>query len=137
MATAPSANSAKVRGIARARPPSDDDLTRARGVQHAAGREEEQRLEEAVVQHVEQRAAETEGHEVGAPERAAERGQTHADRDDADVLDAAVGEQALQILLRHGERDAEHARGRADRRAARLPTTTGGSGSRPHTRTSP
>ena len=89
-------------------PPESTHLARPRRVQHGTGAEEEQPLEERVVPHVEQRPRERQS----APGRAAvlDRHQREAetDQDDADVLDAVIGEQPLQVMLAESEGDAQH-----------------------------
>ena len=98
------------------------ELRGAGGVEHAAGGEEEQRLHQAVIEHVEERSSEAQDHEIRAAERAADRREADTDHDDPDVLDAAVGEEPLQILLSHRPGDAEHS-GTAHRpRAGYRPT---------------
>jgi len=72
--------------------------------------EEEQRLEERVVEGVEQGPGQTaERHEVVA-RGLAQRRDAHAEQDDADVLDRGVGQQPLDVVLQRGEDHAPHAR---------------------------
>ncbi len=76
--------------------------------------EEQQRLEQRVIPHVEQRAGESEHDQVLAVERATQQRDAEPERDDADVLDGVIREQALEIVLRDREPDAEHRGDRAD-----------------------
>ena len=48
-----------------------------------------------------------------AAQRAADQGQAEAHDDDADVLDAVVGQQPLQVVLADGEGDPQDARDHA------------------------
>ena len=82
------------------------DVARARRVDDHAGGQEEQCLEDGVVPDVEHRRPESEDHEKRRVRRAADDGQTDAHHDDADVLDAVVREESLDVVLRNGERDS-------------------------------
>ena len=72
-----------------------------------------------MVPDVQQAAGEAEHDQRRLPQRPAEQRQPQADHDDADVLDAVVGEQPLQIVLAERKGDAEHGRDR--RRAEQQP----------------
>ena len=80
--------------------------------QHRAGAEEQQALEDAVVEDVEQRRGH--GERGCRRHRVRLEGERKAepDEDDADILDRAVGEEPLQVALQHGVEHADH-RGRA------------------------
>ena len=58
------------------------------------------------------------------------------DRDDPDVLDRAIGQQALEIVLRQGEGDAEKRRRRRPT-AITIQPAAAGTGSHPPKRISP
>ena len=88
-----------------ARPGDVDDLARP---------EEEERLEEAVVDDVEERARETEERPLRPARRAPREAGPEAEDDDPDVLDAVPGEEALEVVLPEGEGDAEDGRGDAE-----------------------
>ena len=78
-------------------------------MQDAACRQKQKPFEQCVVQDVEDRTCESKQGDawklVGEPEHA----EPDPERDDADVLDAGVGQHALQVLLREREEDAEDA----------------------------
>ena len=64
--------------------------------------------------------------------------EAQADEDDADVLDRAVGEQALEVALHQRVQHAQHRRDAAEQRAPRRPTTRPAAPSRSKTmRTKP
>ena len=81
-------------------------------------------------------AGQAEDDQSGRPERAAEQGQAEAHDDDADVLDAVVGQQPLEVVLADGEGDPEHARDDAEARTT-PPHQAAASGSSDVTRTRP
>ena len=91
------------------------DLAGVDGVDDRAGAEEQQGLEQRVVPDVQQAAAQAEDDPVRAAQRTADQGQAEAHDDDADVLDAVVGQQPLQVVLADGEGDPEDARDHAQR----------------------
>ena len=96
----------------------------ARGGEHGAGAEEQQALEQAVVEDVEQRGGQRQRRRRLHAMRGERQRQAEAQEDDADVLDRVVGEQALQVVLHQG---AEHAQNAGDAGQARSParsTTT-------------
>jgi len=84
-------------------------------MQHRSSAEEQQALEHAVVPYMKQTASEPERDQIRTVEGAADQRDADAHRDDADVLDAVVREQALEVVLADRERDAEHARDQAER----------------------
>ena len=89
-----------------------DDRTRA---------QEKQGLEEAVVPDMEEAARHAQHKEFGTAARAAQHRQPHAHQDDADVLDAVVGQEPLDVVLRHREGHAEEARDGAQGQDHRAP----------------
>ena len=96
--------------------PDDPHVARAVAGDGRAGDEEREGLGDAVVHHVQQRAVGPDGAAEAEPER-----------DDPDVLDAVVAEQALEVVLdqderrRHDDRDEaeDEQHLRRERRAAR------------------
>ena len=86
------------------------DLAGAGGMHHRSGAEEQERLEEGVVPDVQQGPAQAQDDPIGPPQRAADQGQAEAHHDDADVLDAVIGQQPLQVVLADGKGHAQHAR---------------------------
>ncbi len=67
------------------------------------------RLEQRVVPDVQQAPAKPSRTQSARPVRAADQRQAQPQQDDADVLDAAVGEQPFEVALAEREGDAEHA----------------------------
>ena len=65
-----------------------------------------------------------------------ERADAEPDQDDADVLDAVVREEALEIVLREREDDAENT-GQIPRATSARPSHVGYAGSIERTRTRP
>jgi hypothetical protein len=86
------------------------DLARSRALDDGTGGEEQQALEQAVVPGVQQRAREPERDQFALARRAAEERGAEAEEDDADVLDAVVREQTLEVVLADRERDADDGR---------------------------
>ena len=86
----------------------------ARGVQHRAGAQEQQRLEERVVQAVVQGRGERQGGERGHAEAAKQQREAEPGDDQADVLDRRVGQQALHVGLHGGVHGAEQRTRQAD-----------------------
>src|SRR5207244_6109694 len=84
------------------------DVAAVGRVDDGAGTQEEQRLEEGMVPDVQQAPSEAENHPISTPQRTADEGQAEADHDDADVLDAVVGQETLDIMLADGEGDAQY-----------------------------
>ena len=83
-------------------------VTLSRRHQNSPGAEEEQALEQAVIEYVEQRGCQRQrrgGRHV--VRRKGER-EAEADEDDADILDGVVGEQPLEVVLHQGAQHAEH-----------------------------
>ena len=83
----------------------------AGGIEHRAGAEEQQTLEQRMIEHVQQPGSERQRRRHHQAlrlerERKAERGEN-----DADVLDGAVGEHALDVVL---HQRVEHAHHRGD-----------------------
>ena len=71
----------------------------SRAVQHAARALEKQALEEAVIEHVQERARVAQGRHRGIAISASEQANPDPEGDDADVLDAVIGEQPLEVVL--------------------------------------
>ena len=86
-----------------------------RGVLHRPCAEKQQSFEDAVIDDVQQARGEPDHgqgqHSGGEPHHA----DADPEQDDADILDAAVGQQALEVMLRHRKQHAEHAARRTDR----------------------
>ena len=98
------------------------DLARVGAVNRRTRAEEKERFEEAVVPDVEQRARVAEEREERLAVRLREDTDPEPGHDDADVLDAVIREQTLEVVLRERERHAENARrdpGQQQRRAER------------------
>ena len=85
--------------------------------QYRAGAEEQQTLEEAVIEDVEQRRRHGERSGGRHPVRLEGERKAQPDEHDADVLDRAVGEQLLEVALQHGIEQAHHRRRRRRARA--------------------
>ena len=85
-----------------------------RAVEHRAGAEKQQPLEQCVVERVVERGHQTQRAQycVTAAEKDHRQPQPH--QDDADVLDRVIGEQALQIVLHNGVQHAKQRRSGAD-----------------------
>ena len=94
------------------------DLARADAVDHGSGGQEEQRLEERVVPDVQQAAAQAEGDPGRLLRADTDQGQAQTHHDDADVLDAVIGEQPLEVVLAEREERRRRRRCRRRRRAA-------------------
>ena len=73
-----------------------------------AGAQKQQSFENAVVENVEKSGGKADDgeqrHRFGEPQHA----DPDAEQNDPDILDAVIGEQALEIMLRQGEQHAEH-----------------------------
>jgi len=82
----------------------------AGGRQHRAGAVEQQALEHAVVEDVEQRGGEAERGGGRHGIRFEGQREPQPDEDDADVLHRVVGQQPLEIVLHQGMQDTEHGR---------------------------
>ncbi len=67
-----------------------------------------------MVEHVQQAAGKTEAGHDRVVQGHAEHAETEPDHDDADILDAVIGEQSLDIVFAQGIDDAECARGHAE-----------------------
>ena len=87
------------------------EVALAGGVQHGPGAEEQQALEEGVVQRVVEHGRERERGERRRAVPDEQQRESHADQQQADVLDRRVGEQALHVGL-HGAEDHAEQRGR-------------------------
>ena len=89
-------------------------VARARGLQNGAGAQKQQALEDGVVQRVVEARDQRDGRQRGMAERAEHQRRAEADQDDADVLDAVIRQQALEVVLHqrveHAQQRREHAR---------------------------
>ena len=95
-------------------PPKMIDFKRARRFENASRTEEQESLEQSVIDNVQETACKTEGGQPGEMQAEPQLAQSQADEDDSDVLHAVVGQQALQIVLRQGKKNAENPRADAD-----------------------
>ena len=77
-------------------------------MQHRAGAEKQQRLEQAVIPDVQQSARERQPPPGRIPLLHRHEREAKPDENDPDVLDAVIGEQALEVVLPKREGDAEH-----------------------------
>ena len=91
--------------------------------QHGAGAEEQQALEEAVVEDMEQRRGQRQRRGGRHAVRRERERQAEADEDDADILDGVVGEQPLEVVLHQRAEHAEHAGDAGERDHRRRSTT--------------
>ena len=87
----------------------------ARRRQHGAGAKEQQALEYAVIENVEQRGCQRKRCGSRHIVRRKSERKTEADEDDPNVLDRVVGEQSLEVVLHQGAEHAEHARRSSER----------------------
>ncbi len=92
-----------------------------RRVQHRAGGEEEQALEERVVERVVEHGGQRDRGEQRLAVRLEQDGEADAGDDDADVLDRRVGEQPLHVGLHAGEDHAEQRRREAQHQRDHAP----------------
>ena len=83
-------------------------------MEHRARAKKEQRLEEPVVPDVQETTGEGEPAPGGVAIFHRHECEPEAKENDADVFDAVVGEQALEIVLAERERHAEHRARRAE-----------------------
>ena len=81
---------------------------------HRAGAEKQQTFEDAVIEDVQQAGGKADDGERRGAGRQSEHAKTDAEQNDPDVLDAGIGEQPLQIMLRQGKQHAENTARRAD-----------------------
>ena len=101
------------------------DLPRAGRHDHASGAEEQQSLEDRVVQHVVEAGGDADRGQSLAVHRERHHAGAQPEQDDADVLDAVVGEQPLEVVLHQRIQHAENRRERPDQRGRGRPTTAG------------
>ena len=85
------------------------------GALERAGAEEQERLEDGVVDRVQQRRGERHARPAGLTLLAQDQRGAEAEQDDADVLDRVQREQALQLMLEEGVDDSAEGRDRAQR----------------------
>ena len=90
------------------------DFAGMSAVQNVASRQKEQSLEKRVVQDMQQRAGETDGRHCWETRAESERSHAEPQGDDADVLDTVVSKQALEVMLRQREQDADNPGGETD-----------------------
>src|ERR1043166_4448028 len=86
------------------------------------GGEEEERLEERVVPDVKETARHAEEDPIGPAEGSTQHGQPESHDDDADVLDAVVREQSLEVVLPEGKRDAQDPADDSEKQKNRSPS---------------
>ena len=91
------------------------ELERADRALERARAEEEQRLEDRVVERVQQRGGERERRPGVGAARAQHQAGAEAEHDDPDVLDRVQREQPLEVVLEERVDDAADRRERADR----------------------
>ena len=84
-------------------------------VHHVAGRQEEERLEKGVREHVKNGRGDRRGGEC-LPGRRAPQGQEHV----AELADRRIGQHPLEIVLRERDQRCQEGRDAADRRDGRL-----------------
>ena len=113
MATAPARKKNAVFGRSAAEPSHPVHVARSGDVDGLARPEEEERLEEAVVDDVEEAAGEAEERPLRVSRRAPREAGPEAEDDDPDVLDAVPGQEALEVVLAESEGDAEDGGGGA------------------------
>ena len=89
--------------------------------EHGAGAEEQQALEQRVIEHMQQRRGEGERRRPRHAIRLEGERQAEAHDDDADILDAVVGEQALQVVLHQRVQDPHDAGHPGDRQHHEAP----------------
>ncbi len=80
-----------------------------RGVLHGAGSKEQEALEDRVVEHMQQPGGKANDRERRYVSREPKHAGTDAEQDNPDILDAVIGKQPLQIVLRQREQHAENA----------------------------
>src|SRR2546422_6695205 len=83
-------------------PPQAVDRACSGRAEHRTGTEEQQALEQGVVDGVEDGAGETKNRHSRLPICDAQSTGANAEQDDANVLDAVVGKEPLQVVLGQG-----------------------------------
>ena len=114
IAAAPTSMKSPVAGMRLRSPPSRSSRRSPVAVRTAPGAEEQQALEQRVVEGVQQRGGHRQrrrGVEAAGVEGV---GEAEADEDEADVLDRAVGEHALEVVVHQRLQDADEPARRAD-----------------------
>ena len=99
------------------------DVACVRRGDHRTCPQEQQRLEGGVVQGVKERRRQPQRREGVDAQRRKDDGAAQAQQDDADVLDAVIGEQSLEIVLRQGVQHTQQRRDRSDDDDRAGPTT--------------
>ena len=103
------------------------DLPRAGGHHDAARAEEQEPLEHRVIQHVVETRRDADRRDVTAAVRQGHHPCAETEEDDADVLDAVIRQEALEIVLHERIQHAQHRREpsqRDDEHAPREPRHT-------------
>ena len=90
------------------------DLASMSAVQNVTSRQKKQSFEERVVQDMQQGPGKTDDRDGGRARAQSECSHPEAQRDDADVLDTVISEQALEVMLRQREQDADHSGSKTD-----------------------
>ncbi len=90
------------------------NLLRARAMHHRAGAKEQQALEQGVIEHMQQRAAKAQHHQHRRTRAHAQQSDAQPQRNDADVFDAVIRQQPLQVVLGQRKQHAQHARTQPD-----------------------
>ena len=78
-------------------------------MKHTASTHKQKSFEETMVQHMKQRPRITQKGNIRVSETLPKKPNPHAQRNDANVLDAVVGKQSLQVVLRKREQHPQHA----------------------------
>jgi len=90
------------------------EVARPAAVQDCAGAQKQQSLEDGMIDHMKQPARKAEDRQRRRMDVHAQQAQAQAHRDDADVLDAVIGQQPLEVMLRQREQHAQDAGHHAD-----------------------
>ena len=83
------------------------DLPRMRRVNHGAGAEKQQRFEQTMIPDMQQASGQAQHHPFGLTGGTSQQRDAEPHQDDADVLDAVIGEKPFEIVLGDREDDAE------------------------------
>ena len=121
MAAAPDEKGGAGEGHPLQQPPEPVDLARARRMGDGTRTQEEKALEQSMVEHVQEAAGKAQHRHDGRAVADAQQTDAQAEADDPDVLHAVVGEQSLDVVLREGEKHADHPGHRADARQGPAP----------------
>ena len=88
---------------------------------HSAGPEEQQALEQRMIEDVQEPRGERERRGGAHAVRLEGKRKAEADKDDPDILDGVIGEQALEIVLHQRVEDAQHASGAGEHKDEHAP----------------